>query len=185
MALAPVVYDKKVTITLRDGTSPTPVTLTSDVIMSGETIDGLMTGGQTKEPVPVIVRGKLVAVVDGNPVFPTISFSSLSKTPEGADVQNFLLKRATYATNTSTGGDGMCVYAVDIDVKLNVGCAGTPATGSIVKLRKVHGTISYAGQENGPSMWTFSGTAYGGIDGDEDTTPTPTASEAYAADPSA
>jgi hypothetical protein len=185
MALVPLVYDQSVTMKLTDGTTPTAVTLTSDLFMSGETIDGLGMGGDPREAVPVFIRGELVSVLRGNPALPTVAFQFMTSAPEGSEIQNFLLRRGPYAANASTGGDGMCPYAVDIDITLNSGCAATPPVGSILKARKVHGTLSLAGQENGAYVWSFTGTAYGGMLGDENTSPTPTASEAYSKDPNA
>jgi len=151
-------------ITLKDGTSPTPIQLQ----ISYE--EGNLSFDVTKADQTVIRdRGTIVTVRKGDDQpAATGSFSAYFRqftdtTPEAGSIIDFIDKAQQYASNVSTGASGVPFvehYCIDLEYRVEGTSLGDD-TDQSATLSKCICTFSFA--EGDPSAFTISFTCYGGV----------------------
>lgn len=148
------------TITLSDGTTPTPLTLTVQFEAGDFSISGLNQGNT--EATTYLDRGVLGSVRLTNQTFPTISFTA--HMTDISDATNKTLwdavnKTGSYASAVSTIGSSD-VYGLTVKLVVE-GTNFGDATDHEITCVGVHLSIDFA--EGDPNSFTLNGTIYGAI----------------------
>lgn len=148
------------TITLSDGTTPTPLTLTVQFETGDFSISGLSQGNT--EATTYLDRGVLGSVRLTNQTFPTISFTA--HMTDISDATNKTLwdavnKTGSYASAVSTIGSSD-VYGLTVKLVVE-GTNFGDATDHEITCVGVHLSIDFA--EGDPNSFTLNGTIYGAI----------------------
>ncbi len=148
------------TITLSDGTTPTPLTLTVQYEAGDFSITGSNQGNT--EATTYLDRGVLGSVRLTNQTFPTISFTA--HMTDISDATNKTLwdavnKTGSFATAVSTIGSSD-VYGLTVKLVVEGSNFGDPTDHEITCVG-VHLSIDFA--EGDPNSFTLNGTVYGAI----------------------
>lgn len=147
-------------ITLSDGTTPTPLTLTVQFEAGDFSISGLNQGNT--EATTYLDRGVLGSVRLTNQTFPTISFTA--HMTDISDATNKTLwdavnKTGSYASAVSTIASSD-VYGLTVKLVVE-GTNFGDATDHEITCVGVHLSIDFA--EGDPNSFTLNGTVYGAI----------------------
>lgn len=147
-------------ITLSDGTTPTPLTLTVQFESGDFSISGLNQGNT--EATTYLDRGVLGSVRLTNQVFPTLTFSAHAT--DISDATNRTLwdavnKTGSFASAVSTIGSSD-VYGLTVKLVIEGTNFGDPTDHEITCVG-VHLSIDFA--EGDPDSFTLNGTIYGAI----------------------
>jgi hypothetical protein len=164
-----------VSITVKDATSPTPLSLALTLEAASLSIGGLQQSGIAQEVTPITRRGKLLALKRGDRSFPTVSLTFHLAKLQALALHNLILRREGYAAAVSTLGAGQKVFTLDWDVVLNEKIYNSSDDDERITIGRVHGTLDIGEEANGVIQCSFSGTCYGEITSASLTTPTPTA----------
>lgn len=149
-------------ITLADGNG-TPVTLTVPLSTGDLSISGLGKDPKARATNVYEARGAITGLRRGAREYPTVSFSAqLADVSDATDqtVIDFLLKRGSYASNTSTSVAAGDVYTVKITLTIEGTDLGDSADHTIV-MNDVDVRLAIA--EGEPSTVTVEGTIYGNV----------------------
>jgi len=147
-------------ITVEDGATPTPASLSVPFTTGDLSLDGLMESQRAAQAYQT--RGTLHSVRLAAREFPTVTFSAqLADLSDGTDntLVDFALKQASFSSNVSTltGSD---VYAIKITLTVD-GTGLGDAADHTIEIDDVHVTVAIA--EGEPDTVTISGTVYGSI----------------------
>ena len=163
MAASPIIkHLTDGTITLKDGTG-SPVSLVVPFSVGDLSISGMETDTLGRTVNAYETRGVLNSLRRGARVYPTVSFSTqLADVTDATEktLLDMVLKRASYAGNTSTTAATGDVYTLDVVFTLegtNVG----DAADHVITLEDVH--VPAAVAEGEPNTVTLSGTIYGTV----------------------
>jgi hypothetical protein len=147
-------------ITLKDGTG-TPVTLVVPFSLGDLSISGMETDTLGRAVNAYETRGVLNSLRRGARVYPTVSFScQLADVTDATNTTllDFVLKRASFAGNTSTTAATGDVYTMDVVFTIE-GTSFGDAADHVITMEDVHFTIDAA--EGEPNTVSLSGTIYG------------------------
>jgi hypothetical protein len=147
-------------LTLSDGTTPTPLTLTVQYEAGDFSITGLNQGNT--EATTYLDRGVLGSVRLTNQTFPTISFTA--HMTDISDATNKTLwdavnKTGSFATAVSTIGSSD-VYGLTVKLVVEGSNFGDPTDHEITCVG-VHLSLDFA--EGDPNSFSLTGTVYGAI----------------------
>lgn len=166
---APSSYVKNNThgsITLRDGTSITPVLLLTEPFDRGDLqIGGL--GPRLNDLVLVQARGRHISPAYGNRRYPTFSFSFWvsnligSTASQGGTIIEFITGKGAYAGNTNTAGTNR-PWMLDLILTME-GTAFGDASDETVTLNDCHCTFDFQESVDGNQV-SISGTIAGAVD---------------------
>lgn len=154
-------------ITLSDGATPTPATLTGIFDMGDVSFSNL--GTVLNELVHLQRRGKYVSTAHGERKFPQITFTEMqvekgSSTNAGA-LLDFMRKVGAHSSNVSTGGSGSKrPYAFNLTYATEGTDLGDDADGSTVFTRCY--LMDYSFTEGQPNAFSFTIECVGAITGD-------------------
>jgi len=150
------------TITLKDGTG-SPVSLVVPFSVGDLSISGMETDTLGRTVNAYETRGTLNSLRRGARVYPTVSFSAqLADVTDATEktLLDMVLKRASYAGNTSTTAATGDVYTLDVVFTIE-GTNVCDAADHVITLEDVHFTADVA--EGEPNTVTLSGTIYGTV----------------------
>lgn len=156
-----VVDHEDISIVVKDGTTPTALSVALVLEDASLSISGLQQGGISQAVVPNVRRGKARSLHHGERTFVTGSLTGNMVGVDAAELHNLLLRRETYSTAVSTLGTGQKVFCVDIEVTVNESNWG--GTNKVIIIEDAHFTLDFAEQDNGPATWTYNFTGYGQV----------------------
>lgn len=150
-------------VTFKDATSPSPVTLVVPFTMGDVAISGLAQDALGRATNAYEARGVLVGLRRGAREYPTVSMSLML--PDLSDATNttpldFIRKKGAYATNVSTSAALGDVYTIDIVLTIEGTDFGDAADHTFT-LEDVDCRADFS--EGEPNTLTINGTIYGTI----------------------
>lgn len=162
MAISSVVKNfRDGTITISDGTSPTPLSLTVQYEAGDFSIDGFKQG--LTDVTTYLDRGEMGSLRKTSRTFPTFTFSAhftdLSDATN-ATIYDIVSKSGSFASAVSTGGSTADVYTLKVVLTVEGTNFGDSAD-HVLTLNDCHLSCSFS--EGDPDSYSISGTVYGAI----------------------
>lgn len=151
------------TITVKDGTTPSAVTLVIPFTMGDLAISGIAQDALGRATNAYETRGVLVGLRRGAREYPTVSLSLML--PEVSDSSNsspldFIRKKGAYTANVSTTSTIGDVYTIDVVLTIEGTDLGDAADHTFT-IEDVDCRADFA--EGEPNTLTINGTIYGNV----------------------
>lgn len=156
-----VVDHEDISIVVKDGTTPTALSVAAILTDASLSLSGMQQGGISQAVVPNVKRGKMTSLHRGERTFVTGSLTGNMVGVDAAELHNLLLRREAYDDAVSTLGTGQKVFCLDIEVTVLE--ANWGGTNKVIIIEDAHFTLDFSEQDNGPATWTYNFTGYGQV----------------------